>query len=116
MAKRPIAKKRAARMRKALTRRPLDSRLDLRQWLISRGYAQTIGQADALILAGRVKSESHVLGIGRGMQPKAEAALAQALGRTLTMDDFEEVDVVKPWVDAKLRDSIQVHAAPSVDD
>lgn len=50
-------------MRKAMTRRPLLSRIDLVDWLRVRGHAQTGGAARDMILDGRVMSESHVVGI-----------------------------------------------------
>lgn len=41
---------------------PLPASVDLVSWLRSHGHAQTAGAARKIIAAGRVKSESHVLG------------------------------------------------------
>lgn len=62
MAHRPIQKKKLRRLRKALRRTP-EGYIDLVRWLKDRGHAQTTGQANKIILAGRVRSESHKLGI-----------------------------------------------------
>lgn len=107
MAKRPILKKQANRVRKAL-RSQLPAYIDLIQYLKDRGYANTTGEAEAIILAGRVRSESHKLGIAKGRTPKREARLKTLLGRPLSEDDFEEQDVVERFVSAKVRDTIQV--------
>lgn len=61
MSHRPILKKRAARMRKAL-RPGLDRHIDLVDYLITRRYAQTKGAARKMLEDGKVRSESHVLG------------------------------------------------------
>ena len=62
MAKRPLNKKAAHRVRKLL-RSELPAYIDLIQWLKDRGYADTTGQAEKIILAGRVRSGSHKLGM-----------------------------------------------------
>lgn len=81
-------------MRKALRKSPTRF-LDLRHYLKLHRYARTTGEADALILAGKVKSESHTLGIGK-------------FERLNVKNEVEEFDVVQPWVPAKLRGSITV--------
>lgn len=106
MSKRPILTKRANRLRKAMRRSP-DGYIDLVDYLKSRGHAQTTGEAEAIILAGRVRSESHKLGIGKGQKLKAESRIAVAV-RPLTADDFEEVPVVQRHVPASVRGTIQV--------
>lgn len=65
MARRPIQEKKLRRLRKAVGRTPLPAYIDLIDWLKTRGHADTSGQARKLILAERVKSESHTLGIQR---------------------------------------------------
>lgn len=107
MAKRPLNKKRAARVRKML-RRDIPAFIDLIEWLKVRGYAQTTGQAERLILDGKVKSESHKLGIARGQKLKSSARIKAALGRRIREEDFDEVDVVQRYVPAKVRGTIQV--------
>jgi ribosome-associated protein YbcJ (S4-like RNA binding protein) len=62
MAKRPIKDKQFKRLRKAINRRPLPAYVDLVWWLRSRGHANTSGQAIRLMLDGKVKLESHVVG------------------------------------------------------
>ena len=109
MSHRPILMKRANRVRKAL-RQQLPAHIDLVQWLKMHGYASTTGEAEKIILARRVKSESHVLGVVKGRAPKASAQLKIMLGRELTDDDFEESDVVERYVPARLATSIYVTA------
>lgn len=109
MSHRPILHKQANRLRKSMRRSP-DAYIDLVDYLKARGHAQTTGEAEALILAGRVRSESHTLGIGKGMKLKAASRVAVAV-RPLTDDDFEEVPVVSRCVPASLRATIQVMPA-----
>lgn len=97
-------------MRKAM-RRTLPAYIDLVQYLKLRGHAQTTGEAEQVILDGRVRSESHKLGIVKGRKIKDSARVKALLGRALGPDDFEEADVVQRYVDAKLRPTIQVLGA-----
>lgn len=92
-------------MRKAL-RRELPRYIDLIQYLKDRGYVSTSGEAEKLILDGRVRSESHKLGIGQETQPKrlSKAALLVSGGKF----ENEVVDVVRPHVPASLRKTIRV--------
>lgn len=62
MSARPTNVKAANKLRKAF-RKKLPAFFDLFQWLEDRGYADTQGQARKVILAERVKSESHVVGL-----------------------------------------------------
>ena len=110
MAKRDIKRKQVNRLRKTL-RSSLPASIDLIQYLKDRGHAQTTGQAKAIILAGRVRADSHKLGIRKDRVPKPSAVRALMIGRPLTDDDYEEQDVVDPFVPAKLRADIQVLAA-----
>lgn len=107
MSRRPILKKRANKVRKAL-RGELPAYLDLVQYLKDRGHAQTTGEAEKIILAGRVRSESHKLGITQAKQPKRHARIKARVGLLLNEDDYEMTDVVQRRVPATLRDSIQV--------
>ena len=61
MSKRPIRRKQANRLRHALRRTP-DQYRDLVSWLVSRGHAPSRRAARELILAGKVRYESHKLG------------------------------------------------------
>lgn len=61
MSHRPILTKKANRIRKALRRTP-PSNFDLVQWLLDHRYASTKREAREMLIAGKVKSESHVLG------------------------------------------------------
>jgi hypothetical protein len=96
MSHRPIEQKKLARLRKALRRTP-DAYIDLVDWLQTRGYADTAGQARKIILARRVKSESHVLGIVK---------MPQLVGNKV-----EDVDTVDQYVPARLRATLHVEAA-----
>lgn len=91
MSHRPINEKRAARMRKAMTRKPLPAYVDLVKWLRSRGHAQTGGAARDLILAGRLMSDSHKVGITT--EPRLNA-----VGK---VEDVEVVDRYLPVERAK---------------
>jgi predicted rRNA methylase YqxC with S4 and FtsJ domains len=51
-------------MRKAMRRTP-PAYFDLIQWLRDRNYANTRKQAKDMILAGKVKADSHTLGVGQ---------------------------------------------------
>ena len=62
VAKRPIKQKKLRRLRKAVERTPLPAYIDLIDWLKTRRYADTTGQAIRLLVDGKVKSESHVIG------------------------------------------------------
>lgn len=107
MSHRPLGRKRANRVRKAF-RATLPSYIDLVGYLKDRGFASTSGEAEKIILAGRVKSESHTLGIAKGKVLRDDAKLKAALGREITEDDLKEIDVVQRHVPAKLRATIQV--------
>jgi hypothetical protein len=104
---RPVLKKRANKLRKVL-RAELPAYIDLVEYLKTRGHAQTTGEAEKIILAGRVRSESHKLGITQQEQPKRHARIKARVGLLLTADDYETTDVVQRRVPAKLRDTIQV--------
>ena len=110
MAKRPLNKKAARRVRKLL-RSELPAYIDLIQWLKDRGYAQTTGQAEKLILAGRVRSESHKLGIGKEKRIKKGTEIKLLRGGSVEESDWEEREVAFRHVPAELRDSIHVVAA-----
>lgn len=110
MAHRPIRRKQANRLRKAL-RREIPAHIDLIAFLRDRGFAQTAGAARNIILAGRVRAGDDTLGIVTAKQPKGYAVLKAAVGGELADDDFEEVPVVQPYVSAKLRGTIEVLAA-----
>lgn len=107
MSHRPIRRKQANRLRKAF-RQTLPAFIDLVAYLKLRGYAQTSGEAEEIILAGRVKSESHTLGIAKGKVLRDDAKLKALMGREITEDDLREVDVVQRHVPASLRATIQV--------
>lgn len=54
--------KKLRKLRKAF-RRQLPRYIDIIYWLKTRGYANTSGEAKQLILDGRLRSESHTIGI-----------------------------------------------------
>jgi hypothetical protein len=94
MSHRPNKAKKLRALRKAIARTPLPAYIDLVQYLKDRRYAQTTGQANRLILAGRVKSESHRLGV-----------------RTVKVFEGGKVidkDVVDRYVPASFRPTIRV--------
>lgn len=94
MSHRPITAKKIARLRKAINRHPLPAYIDLIQWLKLRGIAQSTGHAEKIILAGRVRSDSHRLGV-------------------ITVKVFEggkviDKEIVQSRVPAKLRQTLHV--------
>jgi ribosome-associated protein YbcJ (S4-like RNA binding protein) len=96
MAHRPINKKKAARMRKIISRSPLPVNIDLVEFLRSRGHAQTAGAARKMLTDGKVRSESHVLG----------------RTKVKILEKGEEVEkyVATPVVSAEYRDTLTVLA------
>lgn len=56
------AEKQLRRLRRSLRRGRLPARIDLIDYLKLHGHAQTTGEATRIIIAKRVRSESHVLG------------------------------------------------------
>ena len=63
MSSRPIEVKKRRRVAKKLRRESPTAFFDLWQWLIDHGYARTRKEAREVILAERVRSNSHTLGI-----------------------------------------------------
>lgn len=94
MSHRPVLKKKAARVRKAISRTPLPANIDLADYLVTRRYAQTKGAARKMLEDGKVRSESHVLG--------------RVKMRVLNKGKEEERWVAQPIVSAKYRDTLQV--------
>jgi len=94
MAKRPIREKQLRRLRKTLNRTPLPAWIDLVAWLKLHRHADTTKQAVALMLDGKVRSESHIVGRER---------VTHVIGD-------QQVEHWEPVfrVPAKLRDKLQV--------
>lgn len=97
MAKRPIKVKQANRMRKAL-RKKLPVFVDVVWWVRAHGHADTGGGARDLILAGRLKSESHTVAITKELR-------LDATGKP------EEVPVVDRYVPEEKCRALQVMPA-----
>lgn len=95
MSRRPIEEKQRRRASKVF-RRKLPAYFEIRQWLIDHDHAATKREANVLLLAGKVKSGSHV--VGRQSRPTL-----QADGKTIK----EEAQVV-PYVRSSLRDNLLV--------
>ena len=74
MSKRPIQQKRLNRLRKAVNRRPLPAYTDLIWWLKFYRHARTTREAVELLLDGRLRSDSHVIGREKRVvfDPKSE--------------------------------------------
>lgn len=86
----------ARRVRRALRRTP-DRYFDLIQWLLDHRHASTRKQAKDLILARRVKADSHALGVAK--RP------------VQTPNGIEEIDVILPHVPIALKERVLVEAA-----
>lgn len=96
MSKRPSTIKKMNKLRKLLRRTP-DSYINLLWYLQDRNYANTTGGARALLLAGKVMVDSHVVGRKK---------------ITATDPSGEEVSewVADPFIKAEYRDRIIVAA------
>lgn len=63
MSKRPIKDKQIRRLERALRKAGApQAHIDLIDWLKTRGYANTTGAAVRLLLDGKVRVESHIVG------------------------------------------------------
>jgi hypothetical protein len=76
---------------RAIRKGRLPRYIDLVKWLRDRRYANTAGGAEAIILAGRVKSESHTVGIAQ-----------------MPLSNGKSSPVVAPAVPASLRPTLRV--------
>lgn len=96
MSHRPITKKKIAALRRTLRKsgNTVPRYIDLIHYLKIRRIAQTTGEAERIILAGRVKSESHTLGI--------------FTTHMLKDGKVQDVPMVQPLVPAHLRETIRV--------
>jgi hypothetical protein len=95
---RPIEVKQRRRAAKALRRSTLPAYINLIEWLKDRRYASTTGEAQKILLAGRVQADSHKLGVKRMPVLQADQTI-------------REQDVVQPIVPAELRSRIIVTKA-----
>jgi hypothetical protein len=100
MSKRPIEAKQRRRVAKALRRQPVPAYFDLITWLMDHGHASTKRQARKLILAKRVRANSHVLGV--------KSLPMQVPAGPLGAAKIETQDVVMPHVSADLRPDLVV--------
>lgn len=83
MAHRPIKAKQVAKLRKAFRQTP-ETFINPVQYLKDRRFARTSGEAREIILAGRLKSESHSVGILKG-EVDTVALVPAKLRSTLTV-------------------------------
>lgn len=95
MSHRPITQKKVARLRKAVSRRQLPAFINLVHWLKFRKHAQTSGEAERLILAGKVRVGSNRIGIETIKVQDADGKI-------------EDQDVVRALVSAKFGPEIVV--------
>lgn len=107
MSHRPLLTKKANRLRKAFRQSP-PAYINLIDWLMDHGHANTKRQAKDILLAGRVRSESHVLGVQKVERLKPVAKLSNLASRER---ETEMVDEVRPVVSAKFRKTLHVKAA-----
>jgi hypothetical protein len=96
MSHRPTSEKKLRRFRKQLRKNAsnVPALIDLVDYLRTRGHASTTGEARKIILAGRVRADSHTLGVRRVP--------------TMDGDKVAMVDIVDPLIPADLRGAIQV--------
>ncbi len=83
MSARHSEEKAIRRLRKALRQTP-ECWIDLVQWLKDRRHAQTTGEAKRLLLAGKVKVESHP--VGRVTLKNGEHILSPYIGARFRKD------------------------------
>lgn len=98
MSRRPTTDKKLARLRKALSVGQLQAHIDLVDYLKERRYAQSTGQAKAMLLAGKVRAGANV--VGRSPDPNAKAVPGQP--------DMTDGFVLQRTIPARLRGEIQV--------
>jgi ribosomal 50S subunit-recycling heat shock protein len=113
MAKRPIKAKQVAKLRKALRRGRLDSFIDLVEYLVDRRMAKSKREARELILAKRVRVDSHPLGVKTRKEVPAATMLRIHLGLLPhgKLDDYlEDVEYVDPVVPADVRGRVYIAA------
>lgn len=96
MSRRPIEEKQRRRASKVFSRRALPVYFDLVRWLVEHDRAATNREARELLLAGKVRSGSHVVGMRK-------VPTLQADGKTIK----EEAQVVQ-CVPSTFRDSLLV--------
>lgn len=104
MSARPIAVKQRRKVAKAF-RQELPRFFDLVQWLIDNGHAKTRREARDIILAKRVKSESHTVGIHQVLAPGPTALMDALAGRQPKMEVKDEVN---PRVSVDMRQNLTV--------
>lgn len=102
MSKRPTDAKKRRRVAKSLRRRQLPAYFDLVQWMLDHDHARTRREARDIILAKRVRANSHILGVEK-MQ--VERPSVPGVVRT------EEKDVVAPLVSVELKPDVVVLSA-----
>lgn len=107
MSHRPINKKAANRVRKAM-RNELPAYFDVVQWLINRKHAKTRKEAEQIILAKRVRSGSHTIGVETREVFTPLTALQIARG---VEPKLEEKEVVQTYVPVNVRDQLIVLSA-----
>jgi len=70
VSKRPIQQKKIKKLERALRKAGApQASIDLIDWLKTRSHAQTTGEAVRLLLAGKVRVDSHVVGRQRVPNP-----------------------------------------------
>lgn len=82
------------KLRKTLRKNSIPAYIDLVQWLRDHKHADTAGAAQKLITEGRVKSDSHTLGL-----------------TPVHLEGGKEIQVPSRFVPAKYRPTISVEAA-----
>ena len=83
--------KKINKLRKTLRKDTIPGYIDLVRWLIDRKEADTVGAAKKIIAAGRIKSDSHVIGL-----------------KTVSLDDGKTVQIPVRFVSARYRHTMSV--------
>ncbi len=99
MSKRPIDAKKRRRVAKQITRKSPPAYFDLVQWMLDHDHAHTRREARDIILAKRVRANSHILGVEK-MQVERPSVPGTVR--------LEEQDVVAPLVSAALKPDVVV--------
>ena len=108
MSHRSIRKKQAARLRKALNRKPLPAYFDLVQYLIDKRYATTRKQARELITSKQVSVDGTPVGIQEQRVPNKEGRLRLSIGLALKDEHYETIDAVVPHLPVENRGKVVV--------
>jgi tyrosyl-tRNA synthetase len=111
VARRPIKTKQVNKLRRQLRKGRLSAHINLLEYLVDRRMAKSRKEARELILAKRVKVDSHPLGVKTHQVLKPATILKIQLGvlpKGSEKDHLEDVEYVDPIVPADVRGRVYI--------